>query len=326
MGQAYDQYNQLREMGRHLEAADLAATQYLQGNPNNVFWLTRQAAALIRAGDFQRALDVASEAQQLQPNNSYAIYAVGEALFKLNRIAEASPYFESILTDSKLGRHAYRKFLECLAASKKWDKILQHLEQAQIPSETGYPWKVKALQGQKRLDEAMHVCRQWLAESPDNRRGLWALTDLEIQRDGLEPVLSRMAKIARIPSRPPIYKEIYASLCRRAGKPELALKQYEKIARVQADPQIHRKQAFTLSKSGREPEAIPLFEELLKFTPADVYLNNAYIAAAGRIGQLPRALAFYEELLSMHPGENRLYGRIRKVNKLLEQQPPHRGG
>jgi len=49
-------------------------------------------------------------------------------------------------------------------------------------------WKVKALAGQDRLNEAIDACHRWLEIQPDNRRGMWALTELEIQRDGLEPV------------------------------------------------------------------------------------------------------------------------------------------
>ena len=84
----------------------------------------------------------------------------------------------------------------------------------------------------------------------------FTLTGLEICRDGLDAVLARMARLAKIPSRPPVYKEIYASLFKRAGKPELALKQYEKMAHRSSGTSIHRKQAFALAKSGRDPEAI----------------------------------------------------------------------
>lgn len=319
MSQEYDQFRELLKNGRFLEASRLAEFQYHQGNPNNPFWLTRQAAALSRAGEYQPALDVANKAILLKPTNPYAILAMAEALHGLNRIKEALSYYEGIETDPKLSSYARKGILDCLAVLKDWDQILQRIGLWELPADVGYRWKIKALEGQHRLQEAIAVCRDWLDISPDNAQGLWALTELEIKRDGLESVLSRMGKIAKIPSRPPIYKEIYASLCRRAGKPALAVKQYEKLARMEANPKIHRKQAFALAKSSREQEAIPMMEELLRLDPKDFYIHTAYIPACGRAGQLNRALRFYEELLASYPEEKPLYGRIRKVEKLLQR-------
>jgi len=129
-----------------------------------------------------------------------------------------------------------------------------------------------------------------------------------------------MARLARIPSRPPVYKKIFASLCRRAGKPELALNQYTKLARKGADPGIYRQQAFALAKSGRELEAIAIFEELMRRSPKDYYLHNAYVPACGRVQQLDRALKFYEELLEKYPQEKSLYGRIKKLKNRCRRE------
>lgn len=320
MSQKYAQYRELLEKNQYIEASHLAELEYREGNPNNPFWLTRQAAALSRAGDYNRALEAARQALQLQPSNPYSILAVAEALSGRHQYKEALVYFEEITSDPKLSVFAHKGILECLASLKDWNRLLQRAGDGSLPEKLHYRWKVKALEGQDRLDEAMDACRQWLKISPDNTHALWALTELEIQRDGLESVLSRMGKIAKIPSRSPVYKEIFASLCRRAGKPELALKQYVGMTQTKADPRIYRKQAFTLAKSGKEQEAIPLMEELLKLDPKDFYLHSAYVPACRRAGQLDRALKFYEELIESHPEEKPIYGRIRKVKNLLEEK------
>jgi len=195
--------------------------------------------------------------------------------------------------------------------------MLQLLGQWEMPSAASLQWKVKALTGQDRLQEAIEACRQWLEIEPDNRQGMWALTELEIQRDGLEAVLKKMGRLAKIGSRPPVYKEIYASLCRRAGKPELALKQYEQLTQTGADPWILQQQAFALKKSGKELEAIPMLEELLKLDPKNFYLHSSYISACKKSRQLDRALDFYENLVELHPDEKTLYGRIKKLQKML---------
>ena len=315
---AYDQYKKLLDQGSYLEAAHFAELEYLNGDQNNSFWLTRQAAALSRSGDYEEAFGKAKQALSIQPENPYAVLAVADALSGLGRIKEALSYYEEIAADAKVSAYARKSIFDCLTLLKDWDRILQLLGQWEMPPDQSFRWRVNALAGQNRLDEAIEICHQWLRKSPGNRQGLWTLTELEIQRDGLDSVLFRMAKLAKIPSRPPVYKEIYASLCRRAGKPELALKQYTELSRSGADQRIHRQQAFALAKSGKELEAIPIMEELLKLNPKDLYIHSAYIPACKRAQQLARALSFYEKLLEANPEEKPLFGRIRKIKNLME--------
>jgi tetratricopeptide (TPR) repeat protein len=177
---------------------------------------------------------------------------------------------------------------------------------------------VKALTGLGRVDEAMALCREWLREAPDTPGGLWALVELEITREGLESVMARMRKVARIPSRPPVYREIYASLCRRAGQPEKAARIYERMVRETSNAKTQSKRAFALAKSGREAEAIPIMEELLRQDAANVYLHSAYAPACRRAGMLERAETFYVELLERYPEEKGLYGRLRNVRRQRE--------
>ena len=322
MSQEYDQYRNLLKQGQFLEAARFAEYQYRQGNPNSPFWLTRQAAALSRQGDYTRAFKIANQALSLQPTNPYAILAVAEALYGLKRIKEAVAYFKEISEEKKLSPFARKGILDCLAVEKDWHQMLHLLAQWEMPPDAAYRWKVKALEGLNRRDEAAATCREWLKISPDNPQALWTLTELEIQQEGIQPVLLRLGRLAKIPSRSSIYKEIYASICRRAGKPELALEQYAKLTRAEANSNIYRKQAFLLAKSGKELEAIPLMEELLKLNPRDFFVHKAFIPACGRVGQLERALAFYEELVASNLEEKPLFGRIRRIKGLLKEQQP----
>lgn len=321
MSKQYSQYKELLSQGRFGEAARFAEQAHHEGNPGNPFWLTRQAAALTRAGEYTQALTVAERALSLSPANPYTVLCVAEALSGLNRNKEALEYYELIVAgdNHKVAPVARKAMLQCLAELRSWDRIIELIGLWDMPADKVYRWRVKALEGQERTDEAIETCHQWLGEQPDDPRALWALTELEIRRDGLEAVLTRMARLAKIPSRPTVYKEIYASLCKRAGKPELALKQYEKMAHTSSDISIHRKQAFVLAKSGREPEAITLMEELLRLNPKDFYIHSAYIPACKRIKQLDRALEFYQKLLESHPEEKSLYGRMRKLKNLILQ-------
>lgn len=311
----YQEYRKLLDRGAFQGAADLAERQYLKGNPKKPFWLTRQASALARAGQYDASLAVARQALELKPSDAYALIAVAEALAGLKHFEEARPFYEEILDHPKLAPFARRGILACLAPGKNWLRMLQLLAAWNMPELYDLPWRIQALTGENRIDEAFDACRRWLTLKPDHPKALWALTDLEIRRDGLDAVLKRMGKMAKIASRPPVYKQIYASLCRKAGKPEIALQQYDKLSGIGTSREIQRQQAFTLAKSGKEAEALPLIEELLKLDPGDTYLNSAYAGACGRIKVLDRALVFYEKLLELHPLENTIYGRIKAIRK-----------
>ena len=316
----YEQYRELLSQRQFGEAARFAEQAHLEGNPRNPFWLTRQAAALTRAGEYDQALTVSEQALAIAPANPYALLCLAEALSGLRRYKEALEVYEPIAANAndKVATIARNGMLACLAELRSWDRILEQIGIWQLPPDKVYRWRVKALEGQNRTVEAIDICHQWLKDNPDHPQALWALTELEIRRDGFDAVLARMGRLARIPSRPTVYKEIYASLCKRAGKPELALKQYEKMMHTASAPNIHRKQAFALAKSGREPEAIALMEELLMLNPKDFYIHNAYIPACRRVKQLDRAMEFYQRLLESNPGEKSIYGWLKKLEKTME--------
>jgi tetratricopeptide (TPR) repeat protein len=80
MSPDYQEYRKLMAAGRYLEAAGVAEQAYLGDNPNNPFWLTRQAGALTRAGQTERALQAADQALALQPSNPYAVLAKAAGL------------------------------------------------------------------------------------------------------------------------------------------------------------------------------------------------------------------------------------------------------
>ncbi len=328
MSPEYNEYRALFKKGRYVEAARFAEQKYFEGNKNDPFWLTRQAAALIRAREYKKSLEVAEQALSLRPSNPYSMLAVADALSGLKRTDEALRYYEEIIGDPKITFSAQKGILSCLEAKKEWDKMLRRMGQWEMPKNSVFAWKVKALAGQKRWDEAIEICGQWLAVQPDFPQALWALTNLEIQRDGLESVLKKMGRLAKIPSRPPVYKEIYASLCKKAGNPELALKQYEKLTRTGSDIWNQRQQAFALKKSGKLSEAIPMMEELLKLDPKDYFIHTSYVSACKKSRQIERVLKFYEELIELNPEETTLYGRIKKIKNILgvedEQFPENR--
>jgi len=321
MSGAYDEFRQLLQQKRFRDAVLLAERQVLQSPSPDAFWLTQQAVALLRMEDYEPALQSARKALEAEPSNQYAVVTAADALLGLQKHEEALACYQECLGSPRLAARARKGVLDSLSRLKRWEEMLARLAEWALPGEESAAGKVKALAGLKRTEEAIAECRAWLAKMPDHPPALWAMTELEVERDGLEPVLERMARTVRIPSLPPVYREIYASLCRRAGRPEEALKEYEKLEAQGAGPRATRQQAFLLAKTGKEREAIPLLEELLRADPRDMYLHSSYEAACRRVGEAERAINFYQALLSLHPDAKGLYGRIKTLHRALERAP-----
>ena len=317
----YDEFRTFLHDGAYQEATRCAEHMLLHSSETSAFWWTQLALSKTGERKCAEAIAAADRALELQPGNGFALVARAEALKKVQKFEEALQTFEEASADERVRKHTQWGILDCLNRLGQWQRVLSLLAEWQVPERRARPWRAAALAGLERTEEAISECRAWLRQSPDHTRALWLLTDLEIKEEGLDSVLQRVGRLARIPSRPSIYGEIYASLCRRAGKTGAASEQYEKLSEASSDLRLRRKQAFLHAKTGREQEAIPTMEELLRASPTDVYVHQAYIAACRRSNELPRADAFYTELLQTHSEEKSLHGRQRTVRRLMETQP-----
>jgi predicted Zn-dependent protease len=319
MQPAYQEFLTLMKAGAFTEASMLAERESIAANDRSEFWLTQLSIALRKAGKPAQALEVAGRACALAPRSGWALVARAEALFAKGNTAAALCDFEEASADSRAAQKALWGMLRCLTQMKAWARVLEILARGELPARAAYPWRVKALAGLKRLEEADAECAAWLTESPDDPQALWQSTELRVAREGLEPVRLRMGRLAKIPGKPPIYGEIYASLCARAGGMESAAEEYGKLSKRENSPSIMRKQAFALAKSGEEVRAVPLMEELLRIDPRDMYIHSAYVPACQRMGDAGRAWKFYHELIALHPEEKGLFGRLKRVQKILEK-------
>ncbi len=315
---AYDQFKKLLSVRKFSDAADFAEKEMISNPSSQVFWLNQQIIALLRGGKHKTAAELADRALALEPLNPYSLLLRSDAYLHLGFVDKALTGYEEATRYFKVVNRARKGILECLTALKEWQRVLSCIAQWDLPQSDTIHYRIKALTHLQQTDEAIALCEEWILQFPSNKQVLWLLVQLEIARDGLEQVMCKYERIAKIPSKAPIYGEIYASLCRKNGKIDKALTQYEKLERKGQNLSISRQKAFTLAKTGHELEAIPLLEELLRFNPTDMFLHRSYTSANNRIKSPQRILKFYHELLSLFPNEKTLMGRIKKIQKQLE--------
>lgn len=313
----YDEFKKLIARKQYRQAAVFAEEQYF--HTKNIFWINQQTYAYIRAKKFDRALECTKEVLTLEPDNVYALLSAADALGGLQRFDEALWHYKEASGQKKVRNRALKGICECLFQMKEWQKLLEFLNSQSCPGNEAVLYRIKALRATGKTSEAIELCRDTLSHLPHNPPVLWELTELEIEQDGIDTVIEGIGKLARIPTFPTIYKEIYASLCRRAGKEDLALKTYDKMGSGFQDIRIQRQKAFTLAKSHQEQAALPLFEELLKHNPKDIYVHSSYGAACTRIGEIERGINFYHTLLNLYPEEKGIYGYINRLKKKLKK-------
>ncbi len=317
----YTRFRQELTRHNHSAAIALAEAELIKSPTPDHFWLTQLAVAQIAAGQYEAGLNSANQALSMAPGNSFALLARADALYALTRYDEAQNDYMEIEPDPRVQYRARKGTLNCLTRRELWEELRQQLAAWQWHDQSARHWRLTALTKLGQRDEAMAEAKAWLKDEPDAPAALWAMTEMEIEQDGLDTVLARFARLARIPSKPTIYGEIYATLCKRAGKLADAAEQYRKMAGASTNPRLQRKQAFALAKNGQETEAIPIMEEVLLADPGDMYMNSAYVAACRRAQMLDHAWRFYQELLARFPDEKRLHGYCRRVAQYLENTP-----
>jgi tetratricopeptide (TPR) repeat protein len=319
---AFNEFKQFLQSRNYRDALALAQTQALNAPAGNGFWHAQQAVVFNRMKQFDKAREAAEKSLSIAPANPWTYGTLGDALSGEGNDSEAISAYENALAhagnDARIGKRVAPRICERLLHAKKWGRLRAFIPAAPLREEDRLRFEAHAFRAEGRIDEALEACRRRLQHAPDNRDALWFMTEIEIEREGLEAVRARMGRLAKIPSRPPVYGEIYASLCRRAGVADEALKQYDKLQSRGGGKSAVRKKAFALAKSGKEREAIPILEELLRSDAHDYYVHKSYGAACARIGEIQRALSFYEELLSANPSEKALYGYSKALRKKVK--------
>ena len=151
---------------RFREAACFAEEQYFQNK--NIFWITQQAYAYIRAEKYERALECTKEVLTLELGNTYALLSAADALRGLKRFDEALWHYKEALGHVKSRNRALKGICECLLEMKEWQKLLDFLTRQCGTEDMFVLYRIKALKATGKTEQAIQLCRDTLSHLPHN--------------------------------------------------------------------------------------------------------------------------------------------------------------
>lgn len=312
----YLEYKKLISNKEYLKALLLAEEEHLRVSDGKVFWLVQQANALIKLKRISEAVAIAESALNVAPQNAWTLLTLAEAYRVNGDFARALELYEEVYLS--LGSEPAAKFglLRCLVDKKDWERLLEKLSQIELDEKEVLEYQLKAYSGLKDEAKVLLCVNRLLEICSEHRQALWEKTKIDIKREGMEGVLSKLARLVKIPSCALVYHELYAWVCKESGEMDKAISEYQRL--VPSTSSALRQQAFALAKSGREQEAVPIMESLLSDNPSDVYVHSSYVAACTRISLQERAISFYSELLQKNPQQKNLYGCISRLRKSIK--------
>lgn len=209
---AYDQFKSLISARRFSEAVEFAERETLKTSASEGFWMNQQVIALMKSEKYKRAAEVAERSLTLDPHNPYSLLFRSDAYFHLGDDEKALTGYEESVRNPKVADRAHKGIFDCLVRMGEWERILSLIAQWGMSESDSVPYRIKALTNLQRSEEAILLCDEWLKKSPDNRQALWLLVNIEVDRDGLEPVRCKYERLAKIPSNPQ-YMVKFTHLC-----------------------------------------------------------------------------------------------------------------
>lgn len=117
----------LSQLGRHQEAARAHAENGRLGYPDG---LPNACAEARFARDWKALLAYSDELLRKRPEDVAGMAGKGEALSRLNRLAEAEPIFRAVVAKAPKDSLAWNNLGRCLNGKKAWAEACEALDQA----------------------------------------------------------------------------------------------------------------------------------------------------------------------------------------------------
>ncbi|MDL1971515.1 MAG: tetratricopeptide repeat protein [Candidatus Desulfofervidaceae bacterium] len=319
---------ELLRAGR-LDEAEKAVLELLDKEPKNCNYKLLLAEVLFKKGGIEKAERLCQEILTHLPNDSYALKLRGKIL--LNRgtkkaLKEAVEIFTYLFRQSQTPVLLYWLLLAYIKAKRP--KAAWELLQS-VPFSLQDNIHIRRLKGRilislGRYEEALTVYELLHKENPED---VWLKKQILLLKKhlkGEDKWEKEIQAIGRLPSakRDVTLLLTQADMARKKGRMEEAISLYEQVLKIAPDNwEANLNLGFLLVKTEDEVKIDAGIERLKQFFLRDPYdhpVRSALFAALKRRDRLQDLLAILEEALRRHPQKVKIYGWIKRYEKMVE--------
>ena len=276
-------------------------------DPANPYPATQLAAAFLKAGDLQRAEQVARSGVCRFPLNVFAFTVLGEVLKAAGKLTEAeSVYRETVqrFPDNVVARNGLAEVLKAADKLAEAESVYRETVQRFPDDVIARNGLAEVLKAAGKLAEAESVYRETVRRFPND----------VIARNGLAEVLKAAGKLAEAES---VYRETVqrfpndvfarnglAEVLKAGGKLAEAESVYrETVQRFPNDVFARNGLAEVLKAGGKLAEAESVYRETVQRFPNDVFARNGLAEVLKAGGKLAEAESVYRETVERFPDD-----------------------
>ncbi|MFH1652751.1 MAG: RecQ family ATP-dependent DNA helicase [Pseudomonadota bacterium] len=318
--------------------------------------LVEQALKSRKDGDIRRALSLFEEAISVEGETPFLLTNLGYSLLQLGELTQARLVLEKALRQDQQNTYALNHLAHVAEKEGKHKEQIELLSESvrlkpdEITTRVSLVWaliktkKMKSaiphaiwLSEQKKSDiralkaaaitferagmkdESKELLKKIASISPGSGFVAKALLDLSDGSDGDKIV--EIARLLKIPGNRNNFElhTTYIKLLESTGEHQKAIDAARNMVKLFPDNwRVKKAFAHMLVRMNRYEEAISDIFECLKSDPGDFYLHNALLKIAKNTGLSETIYSLYTEIIKIHPGDKRLLGRRRRIQKMME--------
>jgi len=311
-----------------LDEAEEATLEVLDKEPENYKYKLLLAEVLFKKGGIEKAERVCQEVLTHLPDDSYALKLKGKILLTKGTkkaVQEAIEIFNYLFQQSQTSVLLYWLLLAYIKA--KNPKAAWELLQS-VPFSLQDNIYIRRLKGRilialRRYEDALKVYEILRQEDPDK---VWIKKQILVLKKYLKGEDKWEKEIQTIGRLPSARQDVtllltQADIARKRGQIEDAISLYEQVLKFAPDNrEANLNLGFILVKTDDSFQIDAGIERLKQFFLKDPYdhpVRSALFAALKRRNRLQDLLAILEEALRRHPQKVKIYGWIKKYEKMM---------
>ncbi len=328
-----NRFFELRELIRlgNLEEAEKHIYEMLQRDPDDFYTRLLQAELFLKKGGIEKAERLCHELLKKRPTDRYVLSIKGRILLAKGTkqcANEAIEVFNYLFTQFKTTAFLYW-LLEAYIKAKKYKEAWEILQSVPYSlQDNSYIRRLKAriLKALKRYEDAIKVYEILLKENPKDTRIKKEILLLKRYLKGEKKWEKEIEAIGRLPSaqRDVTLLLTQAQLAKKRGKIEEAISLYQQVLKIDPENQeAPLNLAFCLVKSDDPKQVDAGIDQLKQFfltNPYDHPVRSALFAAYKRRNRIPELLSTLQEALLRHPEKVKIYGWIKRYQKMVDGQ------